>query len=48
MYIPGLNTIFKLQALTAEYILVSAALAFAIIPVVELQKLIHRRLAARK
>jgi Ca2+-transporting ATPase len=42
VYIPGLNTIFKLEALPFDLFAYATLLAFAIIPVVELEKLITR------
>ena len=40
VYIPGLNTAFGFVAITATQYFISLALAFAVIPLVELQKLI--------
>lgn len=42
IYTPGLNTVFKLTPLSGMYFLISVALAFAIIPIVELEKLVSR------
>lgn len=40
IYVPGMNSIFKLTPLSGMNLFISAALAFAIIPIVELSKLI--------
>ena len=42
IYIPGLNTVFKLDALSAGNFLVAFDLAIAVIPIVELVKAIQR------
>jgi len=42
IYIPGLNTVFKLDVLSAGNFLAAFGLAFAVIPIVELVKAIQR------
>jgi len=42
MYLPGLNDMFKLVPLNAKYFFTALGLAFLIIPIVEIEKLIHR------
>lgn len=42
IYIPGVNTIFKLTALSAVDLLTALGLSLAIVPLVELTKLVHR------
>lgn len=42
IYIPGINTLFDLEALSAANLAVGIGLAFMIIPVVELAKLAHK------
>jgi Ca2+-transporting ATPase len=48
IYVPGLNTIFKLTALSAVDLVISIGLALAIIPLVELMKLVHRLIFGNK
>ena len=42
IYIPGVNTVFKLTPLSGTNLLISLLLAFSIIPIVEIVKLIAR------
>ena len=42
IYTPGLNTVFKLTALSSGNFFVAFGLAFAIIPVVEIVKAVQR------
>ena len=44
VYIPGLNTVFSLTALPMKYFLVAFGLSVSVIPVVELIKLVQRRI----
>lgn len=44
IYVPGLNTIFSLQPLALNEILISGGLALSIIPLVEIVKFIQRKL----
>ncbi len=48
IYVPGLNTIFKLTALSAVDLVIAIGLALAIIPVVELVKLVQRLVRRKK
>ena len=43
VYIPGLNTVFKLEALSGQNFLASLGLSFAIIPIVEVVKALQRK-----
>ena len=43
VYIPGLNTVFKLEALSGHNFLASLALSFTIIPIVEVVKAFQRK-----
>jgi len=48
IYIPGLNTTFKLTALSAGNFFAAFGLAFAIIPIVEIVKAVQRHSLNRK
>lgn len=48
IYLPGVNEVFKLTALSAKDFFSAVGLALAIIPIVELEKLITRSLAKKK
>ena len=43
IYVPGLNTVFKLTALSGMSFLISVGIAISIIPIVEIVKAIRRR-----
>jgi len=48
IYIPGLNTVFELTALSATDLLISLGLAVSIIPIVEAEKLVSRILMKKR
>ena len=48
IYIPGLNTLFYLEALSPLNLGIAFALALAIVPVVEIGKAIKRAVRRRK
>lgn len=47
IYVPGLNTVFQLMALTAGQFFTALGIAFSIIPVVEFSKLLKRATRTR-
>lgn len=48
IYLPGVNTVFKLTSLSAGNFFSAVGIALSIIPIVELEKLITRRIAKNK
>ena len=44
IYTPGLNTVFRLVALSSADFLIAGALAIAVIPIVEVIKMIQRKI----